>query len=86
MAILNIELDDRLIDGIKRLAARHYGDSGDASIGCVVGTALEMRLLWLELVKGGGNEINEPVVNWEFSDIQPTEQFPTEIRNFLFGR
>lgn len=61
MAEIDIELDNDLIEGVKRLAVRHYGDSGDASMGRVAEAALEMRLLWVDLVKGGGNEIEEPI-------------------------
>ena len=61
MAEMDIELDSDLIEGVKRLAIRHYGDSSDASISRVGEAALQMRLLWLDLVKEGGNEIDEPV-------------------------
>jgi len=86
MAELDIELDDKQIDGIKRLAVRHYGDSEDVSIDRVVETAFEMRLLWEDLVKGGSNEIEEPLVNWEFAARQQAEQLPPEIRDWLFRR
>ena len=61
MAEIEIELDSDLIEGVKRLAVRHYGDSGDASVSRVAESALEMRLLWLDLVKEGQNEIEEPI-------------------------
>jgi len=40
MVDLNIELGDEVIKGIKSIAVRHYGDSGDASVGRVVESAL----------------------------------------------
>jgi len=86
MAELDIELDDKQIDGIKRLAVRCYGNSEDASIGRVVEAAFGMRLLWEDLTKGGGNEIEEPLVNWEFTNRQQAEQLPDEIRDWLFRR
>jgi len=61
MAEIDIELDSDLVEAVKRLAVRHYGDSGDASISHVAESALRMRLLWLMLVKEGGNEIDEPI-------------------------
>ncbi len=82
MGNLDIELDSHLVEGMKRLAEHHYGDSGDASIGRVAEAALAMRLLWLDLVKEGGNEIEEAVASWEFPDGQP----PAKIRDWLFRR
>lgn len=86
MAELDIELENDLIDGVKRLAARHYGDVGDASITRVTEVALEMRLLWQELVKGGESEIEEPIVNWEFVNGDSAGLPPTEIQDWLFKR
>jgi hypothetical protein len=86
MANLDIELGDELMEGVKYLAVRHYGDSGDASVSRVVESALEMRLLSIKLVGGGGNETEEPIVSWEFANKQPSEQLPAEIRGCLFRR
>lgn len=61
MAELEIELESDLIEQVKHLAVRHYGDSGDTSMSRVAESALKMRLLWLILVKEGGNEIEEPI-------------------------
>ena len=84
MANLNIEMGDEAIKGIRSLAVRHYGDSGDASVGRVVESALEIRLLSIKLAEGGSNEIEEPVASWEFANKQPAEQLPEEIRSWLF--
>lgn len=46
MGELNILVDNKLLEGIRRLAIRHYGDDGEVSRKRVVETALEMRLLW----------------------------------------
>ena len=91
MANLDIELGSELVERVKCLATRHYGDSGDTSIGRVVQSALRMRLLATELVEGGGNETEEPETDWEFTNEQPVERLPSEIRGFLlswgkFGR
>ena len=60
MAEIELELENELVEGMRRLAARHYGDSGDASVWRVIEAASEMCLLWLNLVEGGGNEMEEP--------------------------
>lgn len=86
MAEWDIELDSDLIDGIKRLAARHYGEVSDTSIARVTEVALEMRLLWQELVNGGESEIEEPIVNWRFANKQPAEQLPVKIQSLLFRK
>ena len=61
MAEIDIELDIDLIEGVERLAIRHYGDSRDTSISRVAESALKMRLLWQILANEGGNEIEEPI-------------------------
>lgn len=86
MANLNIELGNELIKGIRFLAVCHYGDSGDASIRRVVESALEMRLLSIKLAEGGGNEIEEPIMDWEFSSKQSVKQLTGEITDWLFRR
>ena len=86
MANLNIELGDELIKGVRFLAVRHYGDSGDASMRRVVESALEMRLLSIKLAEGGGNEIEEPIMAWEFSSKQSVKQLTGEITDWLFRR
>lgn len=68
---IDIELDSDLIEGVKRLAVRHYGDSEVASIARVIEVAAEMRLLWLDLVKGGGNEIEEPICHLREGALTP---------------
>ena len=84
MIQLDVELDGELVDKVKRLATRHYGDSGDGSIAKVVESALEMRLLSTILVQGGGNDTEEPIRDWEFANKQPAKQLPAEIRDLLF--
>jgi hypothetical protein len=83
---LPIELNNELIEAVKDLAQRHYGDTTDASIGHVVEASLKIRLLCLELAEGSGSEIEEPMVNWEFADKQPSQQLPSGIREFLFKK
>lgn len=86
MTNLDIELGDEVIKGVRSLAVRHYGDSGDASVDRVVESALEMRLLSIKLAEGGGNEIEEPITGWEFANKRPAEQLPAEIQSWLFRR
>lgn len=71
MAEIDIELDSDLIEGVKRLAVRYHGDSSDASMGRVAESALEMRLLWLDLMKEAGNEIEEPVYRLKGTERSP---------------
>ena len=86
MEKLNIDLDADLIEGIRQLAVTHYGDSGDASISQVVEAALEMHLMWAELVKEGGMQVEEPITNWEFETSLTNEQAQAELRKSLFKR
>jgi len=87
MADMEIELDNELIEGIKRLATSYYGDSGDASISRVVGAALEMRLFWEERAKGGPDEIEEPLTNWEFTNVDAMRnENANGVRCWLFRR
>jgi hypothetical protein len=86
MANLNIDLGDELANRVRSLAMRHYGDSGDTSLRRVVESALKLRLLSIKLVEGGGNEIEEPITDWEFVGKQPAEQLPAEIQSWLFRK
>jgi hypothetical protein len=86
MANLDIELGDEVIRGIRSIAAHHYGDSGDASVGRVIESALEMRLLSMRLAEEGGSEIEEPMASWEFVSKQPAGQLPAEIQSWLFRK
>ena len=65
MGVLDVELSDGLIEDIKDLAERHYGDASDDSIRRVGETALAMRLLWLHRVEGAGAQVEEPAALWE---------------------
>lgn len=86
MADLDIELDSGLIEGIKGLARRYYGDDGDSAVSRVAEAALEMRLLWLKYSGEGGTDIEEPVVTWEFGDPEGAKQLPEKIGELLFKR
>jgi len=71
MAEIDIEVDGDLIAGVKRLAVSHYGDDSDTSMDRVAESALQMRLLWLNLVKEGGNEIDEPIYRFKERERTP---------------
>ena len=86
MAKLDIELSNNVTDEIRFLAMHHYGNSGDASVDRVVEAALQMRLVWMDLVGEGGNEVDEPLLGWEFASRAPADQSAVEIRSWLFGR
>ena len=80
--IEDIEISSDLMGKVDRLALMHYGDTGDASRLQVTEVALELYFLRQDLMKGGANEIEEPLVSWEFVN----EQLPVEIRDWLFRR
>ena len=86
MMDLNIELGDEVIERSRAIAMRHYGDSGDASVGRVVDSALKMRLLSITLAEVTGNETEEPIADWEFANKQPAGQLPAEIQSWLFRK
>ena len=65
MGVFDVELSDELIEELKDLAERHYGDASDDSIRRVVETALALRLLWLQRVEGAGTQVEEPTALWE---------------------
>ena len=85
MAVLEVDLGNDLILGLKSLAERHYGDSGDASISRVVEDALEVRLLCLNRLREPGHEVEEPVMNWEFEGTAPPGQVINPMGDWLFG-
>jgi hypothetical protein len=86
MAELDIELGEEVIESIRAIAVRHYGDSEDASVNLVIESAIEMRLLSIKLAEAGAAEIEEPIANWEFGDKQPAKQLPVEIQSWLFRK
>lgn len=86
ITVLEIELNGKLLEEIKCLAERHYGNASDVSIWAVVEVALQMRLLWANLVKGGGSKTEEPLARWEFPNTQQGDQLSAGIRDWLFKR
>lgn len=71
MSEINIELDNKLLEDIKKLAIRQCGDDNEISIVHVVESALIMRLFFGELVKTESAIIDEPI-----SRIKKVEQNP----------
>jgi len=86
MMELDIELSDEVVEGVRSIAVRHYGHSGDAAVGRVIESALEMRILSMKLAGEGGSHVEEPVADWKFADKEPAGQLPAEIRSWLFGK
>ena len=83
--MLEIEIGNELIDGIKDLAKRHYGDNGDDSVSRVVEDALLVRLVLLEGLGSAGQEIDGPIIKWE--PQEPDGETPKiEIQAWLFRR
>ena len=83
--MLEIELGNELIEGVKDLAMRHYGDSSDASFSRIVENALDMRLTLLERLGDPGQEVDEPIINLEPKEPEG-EKAKTEIQDWLFRR
>ena len=77
---LEIELNDNLVQGVKRLAERHYGDSGSDSVSRVLEDALEVRLICLKRLEESGTDIEEPISNWEPGSSSIVRTFPFKIQ------
>ena len=86
MAELEIYLEGKLLEGIRKLAVKHYGEDSEASQKRVVETALEMRIVWSNLVERGQQETNEAVSKWECSESSVTEENTSTISDWLFRR
>ena len=83
--MLEIELTKELTEGIKDLAMRHYGNDEDASVSRVIEDALLVRLVLLEGLGKAGQEVDEPIINWEPEELG--EEEPTaSIQDWLFRR
>ena len=85
MADLDIPANDRLLGIIKKLAIELYGDDSEASRKRVVETALEMRIVWSNLVERGRQETGEAVSNWEFPVSQVNDD-TDRLNDWLFRR
>ena len=83
--MLEIEIGNELIDGIKDLARRHYGDNGDNSVSRVVENALLVRLMLLDELGSAAQEVGEPIINWEPQEPEG-EKAKAEIQDWLFRR
>lgn len=86
MANLDISVDDKLDEGISRLAVKHYGDDSEASRQRVIETALVMRILWSRSVKEGQQETEEALTKWEFPQSPIIEEDTGTIHDWLFRR
>ena len=84
MAKLELELSADLIKELRRLAQRHYGDAGEAAVGRVVESAVEMRLLWEGHVTHGSGDLEEPVSDWQFDDNSGREMLPDSVTDWMF--
>lgn len=85
MTILDIEIGNELLLGIQELAERHYGDREAASLSRVVEDALHIRLILLERLGNPGQEVEEPIINWEPQEPEG-EKKEADIQGWLFRR
>jgi len=86
MAELEIYLDRRLLEGIRELAIKHYGEDSESSRRHVIETALEMRIIWSNSIERGQQETDEAVSKWEFPESTATRENSDSIQNWLFRR
>ena len=86
MADLEIYLEDKLLEGISKLAIKDYGEDSEVSQRRVVETALQMRILWSRSVKQGRELTDEAASKWEFAEAPVTEENNNTIRQWLFRR
>jgi hypothetical protein len=86
MAELDIYLEGKLLEGIRKLATKHYGEDSEASRKRVVETALKMRIVWSNSMERGRQETDEAVSSWEFSESPVTEENRGTISDWLFRR
>lgn len=86
MAEIDIYAENSLLDEIARVARRQYGDDSEASVGRVVETALEMRILWSGSITRGQDETEEAVSKWQFPESAATADDENDIRQWIFRR
>jgi hypothetical protein len=86
MAELEIYLEGKLLEGISKLAMKHYGEDSESSRKRVVETALKMRIVWSNSIERGQQETDETVSRWEFSESPVTEENTGTISDWLFRR
>ena len=86
MATLDIEIGAELLKAVKRLATLHCGDDGFSSTSRVVHSALAIRILFLYLAEKGGQEVDEPVANWEFGDALAGDEIRAKLTDLFFKR
>lgn len=84
MAEIDLDLNEKLIEKIRRTAERDYGDSGEASVRRVIEASLEMRILFHSLAGFCGSEVEEPTTNWEFMDQTPGGHGSPTVQDWLF--
>jgi hypothetical protein len=86
MAELEVNLDRRLLEGIRELAIEHYGEDSESSRRHVIETALEMRIIWSHSIERGQQETEEAVSKWEFPESTTKREDSDSIQNWLFRR
>jgi len=86
MAELEINLDRKMLEGIRELAIKHYGEDSESSRRRVIETALEMRIIWSHSIERGQQETDEAVSKWEFPESTVKREDSDSIQNWLFRR
>ena len=83
---LEIEMDNELINKIRNLALRYFGDDTDASLSRVLEVAFRMRCMWSGSIEKGQEETDEAVSKWEFPKSPVTGENDDNINSWLFRR
>ena len=85
MTQLDLELSAELIAAVRKLAERHYGDTGDAAVAKVIDAAVQLRVLWLDVGGAAAREVDEPVTHWT-AESRAGEGSPPNVKAWLFHK
>ena len=85
MAWVSVTVQAEQLRQLEGLAKGHFGNQDPESIGRVVELALKMRMYWAELVGECGEEVEEPVVEWDSSPEKTQGEDSAEVREWLFS-
>ena len=84
MITIEIDLANDLLKEIHKLAERHYGNCGAPEVSRVFEDALRIRLTLLDWLGDHGQEVNEPITNWQFGEVN--QQMGAVVQDWLFRK
>ena len=65
---VEIRISIDLLEKVKTLAKRLYGNSGPEAINQTISEALSMRMHWAEISSDVAREVDEPVAHFEMAE------------------